>query len=408
MELAMWPAPQFPRNFFPLVLIGLVVGCADFEPGEEGEGKSRSAPTEGVHLSEEAIKSVGIVLAPVEVRPARSVLETTGWLTVRPASQVTIRAAANGFLALNSGDVSLSLGSEVATGQQLATLRPLVSPQDEAQLIALKEEADILIRQSKATLDVAEARLRRVEDLGDSGPIAGKEIEQTKETLERAQAAYEEAQQQLPFLPTEPYERPLQLEPIHIDSPQNGRILEVFVRPGQFVLQGEPLWTVADWSSLWIRVPVFEGDLSRIDKTADARVIVPEEGSSKSAKPIGVPQPTRDGRRTVDLFYEITNIGNRLRPGQAVTASLPTGTTGQRLVVPRSAVLWDGMGSSFVYVEDPEGIFRRQRIQVDWTRNDEVFVERGLAEGQMVAIVGAEAVFGEEFKGQIQALEDDD
>jgi hypothetical protein len=37
-----------------------------------------------------------------------------------------------------------------------------------------------------------------------------------------------------------------------------------------------------------------------------------------------------------------------------------------------------------------------------------VVVEQGLSEGQAVVTAGAEALYGEEFKGQIQALEDDD
>jgi hypothetical protein len=37
-----------------------------------------------------------------------------------------------------------------------------------------------------------------------------------------------------------------------------------------------------------------------------------------------------------------------------------------------------------------------------------VVVEHGLSEGQSVVTVGAEALYGEEFKGQIQVLEDED
>ena len=126
------------------------------------------------------------------------------------------------------------------------------------------------------------------------------------------------------------------------------------------------------------------------------------------ATPTGIPQPTEDGRRTVDLFYEVANEDGKLRPGEAVSVELPTGKTAKQIVVPKSAILWDGMANAWVYVEEEENIFRRQRIQIGPTVGDVAVVEHGLSDGQSVVAVGAEALYGEEFKGQIQILEDDD
>ena len=226
--------------------------------------------------------------------------------------------------------------------------------------------------------------------------------------MDRSRAAYEEAQQQFPFLPSEPYQRPLQLEPVAIESPQGGRVSEVYVCSGQLVLQGEPLWKISDWSSLWMRVPVFEGDLPRIDLIASAEVRVPGSASSLSARPTGIPQPTQEGRRTVDLIYEVANAEGIFRPGQAVAVSLPTGAAVARLAVPQSAVIWDGAGGTWVYLEDAENSFRRQRIEVGRSLGDLIIINRGLAKDQSVVTIGAEALYGEEFKDQIPALEDDD
>jgi len=335
-------------------------------------------------------------------------ISTTGWLVIKPGHEVTVRAVATGFVFPEEGGRLASLGDSVSEGQCLGTIRVFVSPQEEAQLVALKEEADILIRQSSASLEAAQARLERAEQLGESGTVAGKERQLAKEAVERAKAAYEEAQHQLPFLPSEPYERPLRLSPAAIKSPSAGRLTRLHVQPRQLVIQGDPLWTISDWASLWLRVPVFEGDLPRIDQMEPAEVSKPGMESPRPATPTAVPQPTEDGRRTVDLFYEVDNADGKLRPGEAVSVELPTGKTAKQVVVPKSAILWDGMANAWVYLEEKKNLFRRQRIRIGPTRDGVVIVEHGLSEGQSVVTVGAEALYGEEFQGQIQVPEDDD
>ena len=383
-------------------------GCRQSESDGESEPDRQSSVEAELRLTEEAQTSIGIATAPVESQIIPSRISTTGWLAIKPGHEVTVKAVATGFVIAAEGGELASLGDAVTVGQNLGTLRVFVSPQEEAQLVAMKEEADILIRQSLATLEAAQARLDRVERLSESGTVPGKEKQLVKETVERARAAYEETQHQLPFLPSEPYQRPLQLRATVIKSPSAGRLTKLHVQPRQLVIQGDPLWTISDWSSLWLRIPVFEGDLPRIDQTDPAEVSKPGIESPMLAMPTNIPQPTEHGRRTVDLFYEVANADGALRPGEAVSVELPTGKTAKQVVVPKSAVLWDGMANAWVYLEEEKNLFHRQRIQIGPTAGEVVVVEHGLSEGQYIVTVGAEALYGEEFKGQIQVLEDDD
>ena len=105
----------------------------------------------------------------------------------------------------------------------------------------------------------------------------------------------------------------------------------------------------------------------------------------------------------MDLLYEVANDGWQLRPGQPVSARIPTAESRERLVIPQSALLWDGMGNSWVYVRESADTFRRQRVQIGPMQNDAVVIERGLDEEEEVVIVGAEALYGEEFKSQIDS-----
>ena len=187
----------------------------------------------------------------------------------------------------------------------------------------------------------------------------------------------------------------------------------VHFAPRQLVVQGDPLWTIADWSRLWLRVPVYAADVPRIEQTESVRVAVPGKKVAQPATPIGVPQPTEPGKQTVELIYEIDNAAGELRPGQAVTVSLPSGASSEEIVIPRTAILWDGMGNSWVYVRTSATTFRRRKVEISQASGvesqepDGVVVTRGLEEGAEVVTVGAEALYGEEFKWQIQ-LEDEE
>ena len=211
-----------PRAFF-FILIMLSVawpsGCRRSAEEEAPETERTQAIEAGVRLSPEARKNIGLVTAPVQSRVIASTVPGTGWLAVKPGSAARVRAAFTGFLMPDEDSRSVSLGKNVAEGQNLGTLRVCLSPQDEAQLVALKEETDIRIRQSKATLQRTRTRLEHVRSLGDVGGVSGKERELAKEALEHAKAAYEETRQQLPFLPSEPYEHPLRLRDVPVHSP---------------------------------------------------------------------------------------------------------------------------------------------------------------------------------------------
>ena len=359
-----------------------------------------------VQLSLQAQQNAGVKTALAQRRTVTTTISTTGWLSVKPGHEVEIKAAATGFIVPAGEDTSTEIGRTVCDRQELGKLQFFLSPQEEAQLIAVKEETDTVIGQSLASLAIAQERYESVKVL-EGGAVAQKELQLLQEIIQRSQAAIEEARDKLPFLPSEPYERPLRLDDMAITSPLAGQITEVYVRPRQFVVQGDSLWAVADWSTLWIKFPVFEGDLPQIDQTLPIEVRVPGSDALFSARATGIALPTGDGRRTMDLCYEIDNANSQLRPGQAVSAALPTDASSDLICVPHSALLWDGMGGAWVYVRDDADTFRRQKVQVGASHAGMIAIERGLDERHEVIVVGAEVIFGEEFKSQV-AVEDDD
>ncbi len=391
-----------------VLLLALLTGCrpdAETTADQQDERPAMDA-TGQLHLTPDAQEAIGLQTETASQQDVQQSFPATGWLLARPASEVVVKAPQTGFLtSLPEGD-EFALGTRVAAGQTLGAIQIVLTPQDQAQLVIAKEEADILIRQARASRELAEAQLKRLEAEAPEA-VAGTRLNELREIIARSQAAEQEAEQQLPFLPREPYEDPLRLKPVPWDCPLAGRVVAVHARSRQLVVQGEPLVTVADWSALWLRVPILAQDLPLVLAENPLRVDVPGRDEPLSAAPVPIPQPTERQTQTIDLFYELENTDESLRPGQAVRVTLPTGVASSQVVIAGSAVLRDGLGNSWVYVRTDEQTFRRRRVELGPRVDRQVVVARGIEAGESVVTVGAQSLYGEEFRDQIP-LDDDD
>lgn len=380
-----------------LATVIAVSGCREEAVSEDEENRPSSISGH-VFLSEPAQRTAGIVTSPAKQEKIAEMLTSVGWLEVPPGRDFTLKAPATGFCNLHE----LRIGDSVLTGQEFAVLRVFLSPQEEAQIVAAKEEADILMQQAEVTIQLAQKQLDRVREI--PGVVAGTRVLELTEAVERARVARREAEEKLLFLPEEPYDVPLRLKPIKLKSPSAGRLADRHVTSGQLVFAGEPLVTVLDWSQLWVRVPLFVNERIPADTTAKIKV----RGKEYRASLINVPIPAEAGRRTVDHFFTLDNSDGALRAGQPVRVNIPRVLQRQVVVIPQTAVLWDGWGEAWVYVRRGKTTFARTRIAIHSSSDNKYVVETGLKAGNEVVTQGVSALHAEQFKGQIQVDEDDD
>lgn len=410
--------PSMPRyrNPFLIFISGLILasslaGCRDWddrwEASERTEDDEASRPALVVRLSSEAQQEAGIDVVVVSRTSVSRSLETTGWLQAPPATEWTIRAPTAGFFVPDSESQLLAVGQPVVHHQALGQLQAFVSPLDAVQLVLAKEEADTVIGQSTASLEIAEQQLSALTDNEATGAVTGTRLQQLRESIGRSRAAIREAKEKLPFLPAEPFNGTFNLKPIALQTPRNGIVTDVHVTPRQFLAQGDRLYSFANWNSLWLKVPLFEADFHRVQAGKSGRVKIPGQGEAVLASPVTVPAEIPPGTRTISRYYRIDNVAGELRPGQPLHVSLPTGDEAEEVVIPRSAIVWDGFGIPWVYVRSDETTFQRTRVELGQVVGEGFVVRRGLDEGREVVSSGAQALFGEEFRGQIQAEDDD-
>ena len=394
------------QSFLFVALLGLFTGCQ--KEAEEAEAEEDSAPqavsSDGLELSPEAQEAIGLETVQVSLRETQETMIATGWLAARPGGEVVVKAPITGFV--TTEDSPLVLGQAVLQNQPLAKLHAFLSPQEQAQLVVAKEEADILIKQSLASLDFAEEQLARLEKDAAS-TVAGTRLLELRETIARSRAAEQEAREKLPFLPKEPYEGQMQLKETPIVAPLSGQVVELHFTPRNWSSKATP-WGQSQTG------PRF-GFAFRLMSLTFRRFFPNTRrmfaGLARMPPFWRVPSSSRKRlnpeSKRLRSFMKSENSEGKLRPGQAVSVSLPINQKVSRFVLPKSAILWDGLGNSWVYLRTSPTTFRRRQVELGPLLADEVVVERGLEVADTVAVTGVQALYGEEFRWQIQSEDDD-
>jgi hypothetical protein len=168
--------------------------------------------------------------------------------------------------------------------------------------------------------------------------------------------------------------------------------------PGQNVHAGANLFEVIDLDRVWVRVPVYVGEVSSIDADAAASVsaLNARPGTSaQSAEPTKAPPSANAAAGTVDLFYSMSNTPS-YSPGQRIGVSLTLKGESESLTVPWSTVVFDVYGGAWVYERTGERTFARQRVVVQYVRDGTAVLKSGPKVGTTVVTAGPAELFGAE------------
>ena len=114
-----------------------------------------------------------------------------------------------------------------------------------------------------------------------------------------------------------------------------------------------PLLTVADLSQLWVRVPIPEHDLARVDRQQPATVVLHSTDARAPhipATPVAcVAGSTRSPHRRHDL--RASSGSTFLARDQMVTVHVPLDGRREECVVPYAAVIFDAYAGTWIYLD---------------------------------------------------------
>ena len=357
--------------------------------GEAGAGHDEHGEEEGheegvIELSAEAHARAGIETAAVRAEALGAELETTGQVGFNEDRMAHVGPRIAGRVTA----VRATLGQRVKRGETLAVL-------DSTEL----GQAKAAYQQARAREDLTRETYDREKQL------AAEKISSEQEAL-TARAAHLEASAELRRAEATLRLLGLSSEQIQnlrrggtnssfspVTSPFEGSVVEKEVSLGEMVSPEQKLFTVADLSSVWIWIDVFEKDMRHVHPDDGVSVQVDAyPGETFEGKVSFVAGNLDTGTRTVRARVDVDNRDGRLRPGMFARIRLsdphvrPAGPGVP--VVPESALQRQGE-EYVVFVPDGQHRYRRREVRTGRKSGDSVEILAGLKPGEQVVVEGA-------------------
>ena len=217
---------------------------------------------------------------------------------------------------------------------------------------------------------------------------------------------------------------------LKIRSPMTGHVIKKYVREGQYVDEGSPLYDIADLSTVWIQAQIYEDDLAFLpsEQAHKPGTQLFDDPLFVTATTRAYPDETFQGlltfiyphvdqqTRTVTVRFELKNPGHRLRPGTTATVRVKvppreiralTQAVGSNpdvvkldlldqglvVAVPESSVIDTG-SQTIVYRQTLPGVYEGVKVDLGprMSGPDDVPffpVLRGLVPGEVVVTAGS-------------------
>ncbi|MFZ2198145.1 MAG: efflux RND transporter periplasmic adaptor subunit, partial [Thermodesulfovibrionales bacterium] len=367
------------------------------EAGHEGEHEGHEGH-EGeepgvVTLTPEKQKSSGIEVRQVALEEAAVPLSATAVIEMNMDRSAKISPRVAG----KAVRITASQGDRVKTGQALAYLDSVELDQTWADYI-----------KAQGKVELAGKNLQREETLFEKKVAPEKDVLKAKQELGEAEADLNLAKERFKLLGVNVSQfssskgngnHPL----IPVTTPVGGVVLEKTITQGEMVNSDKTLFTVADLSTLWVVIDIYEKDISRLRRGTGVKVSVtafPEK--TFKGKISYISDVVDEKTRTEKARVTIDNSSGLLKPGMFATVltEAASGGTERLIAVPEEAVIIDGT-KRYVFIQSAPTQFKIREIEAGRTLGGRLEVISGLKEGEMVAVKGAFILKSELKKGEI-------
>ncbi len=376
-------------------------------------------PGDGVKMrlaTPEAAARAGIVIAPAKKTGI-------GGGPAIPAQVTYNRSRLAEVMALSGGTVrriAVEPGQSVSKG---ALLAEIASPG------AAMARADY--QAALGRLQLADANIRREQELVDRGVSARMELEQAQAEQQAAKATAEQLREQLQAFGAGTSGGGTALT---VRSPLNGTVVARSAVAGQTLTPETPLFTVADLSTMWLELQLSadQASLAKVGTAIEAEIDgLP--GQRFPGKIIQVGTGLEERTRLLRVVAEVANPDGLLKDGMfGKTQLVAVATEGAAnpvkdqhagydhgkddldalfanagpagpVAVPAAAVqAIDGKAYVFVAHEEPD-LFELRRVEAGPRRAGEVLIVAGLRDGEKVAASQGFALKSELLKSRLGA-----
>jgi cobalt-zinc-cadmium efflux system membrane fusion protein len=333
-----------------------------------------------IRFSDAFAKRAGITAERVAIAKLSPFVTVVGTLTYDPHRFASVGARIHGRVRR----VAKYLGDSVQRGDVLVEIESAELGRAEAQVLA-----------TRAKEKAAAAEAKRERYLADAKVTSERDAELAQAGYEAAHAERGAAERALEALGGD-----LRMHSgvLQLHSPISGHVVDSEATIGRTVEPTETLYDVAELSSLWVQLSVFERELGGIHVGNAVEVSWPGAEHVIEGEVDHVGEIIDLDTRTAPVRVVVSNPEGALRPGQSVTARIhvdqsATGT----LTIPRAALSRiDGKPTVFV-LHDANTVEPRT-VTIGSEDADRVAVREGLQEGARVVTTGMFALKSELFR----------
>jgi multidrug efflux pump subunit AcrA (membrane-fusion protein) len=316
-------------------------------------------------------------------------------------------------------------GAHVKRGQLLALLenRDLVFAAAESKGAVVQAESNLRTTQvstvrdaiAKAQSDVESAREARDsakkvldtrQQLFKQGALAGRLLDDSQVTFTQAENQLRAAQEHLNALEESRKDQiqaataqvesakahfdsqEAQVAYSKIESPISGIVSDRPLNAGEMANPGSALITVVDISRVVARINVPQSDAATVKVGQTALLTQPDQKEEIEGK-VTVVSPAADANTTtVQVWIEVPNPDEKLKPGTAVHASIATEVYKAASVVPVEAILPGEEGGTAVLTVSSDSVAHRRNVTLGVREGKQVQILTGVTPGEEVVIVG--------------------
>jgi RND family efflux transporter MFP subunit len=234
-------------------------------------------------------------------------------------------------------------------------------------------------RDTQATLDNAEANLKRTEDLFKKGFASQAKVDDAKMQVERARAARDSTA--------------FDSAKAELRAPADGIVLARLVETNEVIAPGAPILLFGDASGgLVLVTPVSDTQITRVRGGDNATIHF--AGLATPVKAVVARLAAKADQRTgaFDVELRLTEVAPGLRSGLVGEARIvPTvkDRFSTYLAIPAIALLEGRGDQAAVFIVDKAGKAQRRSVRVGGFLDDLVLIAEGLVKGDRVVTSGA-------------------
>lgn len=328
-----------------------------------GGNENDTTTKETISINKEFLKSVKTTKATLSSQNQE--LTLTGKVEYDPDRVINYVSLVDGI----ADRTYFSLGDKVQKGQNLIDIRS-------SDLSSLQSEAVA----AESEVRIAKRELQTAQSMFDDNLLSEQELFEAQAKLKQAEATLNKSKSDISVHGVDKGNGLFSVK-----SPMTGYIVAKNVSSGSTVsTDGDPLFTVADLSSVWITANVYASNLQSVKEGAEVEITTlsyPDEvftGKISSLSQVFDPE-----EKVLKARIVMQNKDLKFKPEMSAVIKLKNQKDVDVIAIPSDAIIFDD-NRHFVVVQEGEDDFKIKEVKLKGHYNKTTYIASGLNDGEEV------------------------